>query len=620
MTAFHRVVPFHNNYVAEDDDDCSHTRTPPAEAEPPSMQLADEAEQRCRSELDGWLQAKFRETQRSVIGHVEMLHKALLLEVLEQVNGSCGLKEEGSPLCPLPPRSQHESNVSSAKFPRSPQSQRIQRTQSPKSPKSIVSYAKFSEDAEETDVVDKKLKKTNLELRCSNTGQDLGQILGELSGEVKTDGSAQGSKTDIGAVFRSLSMQKLRATVRMGESIPQSMFASLEKFVNGVEFEFIFATAIMLNTLTMAMNFQYDGLQTGYELQYQAYEQSAEDAWPMVADVLKVFDRCFTILFTFELGARFLANRWRWFWSMWSYIDCTIVIVAWTSWIYGDLGINPTFVRLMRFGKLLRLVRVVRFNSFLDSLKIIVLSIKSSFNTLFWSLCILLLIQCVAGMFISNLVEGFIKDETKDVELRRQVFGYYGTFWRSIITMFEITFANWPTTCWLLVDHVNEALGVFFLVYRCAIGFAVLSVIQAVFIQQTMKTAQLDEEFSAEMKNRERTKFVERLMKVYERLDTNQDGVISWDEFMPILDDQSIKAALASVEIEPREVETLFRLLDDGDGQVSVDEFIEGMTRLKGQARAVDLMVVLNLTKRLAAKFDSNKGSIQEGHQPLLYQ
>merc|ERR1712113_669843 len=119
-------------------------------------------------------------------------------------------------------------------------------------------------------------------------------------------------------------------------------------------------------------------------------------------------------------------------------------------------------------------------------------SIAASYNILFWSLVVMVLIQTVAGMFMTQLVEGFINNDESPMDARRQVFRYYGTFWRSTITMFEITFANWAPACRLLVDEVHELFGLFFLIYRCTIGFAVLSVIQAVFIQQTMRAAQFD--------------------------------------------------------------------------------------------------------------------------------
>ena len=37
----------------------------------------------------------------------------------------------------------------------------------------------------------------------------------------------------------------------------------------------------------------------------------------------------------------------------------------------------------------------------------------------------------------------------------------------------EILFANWSPPCRVLVDNVSEWFSIFFLVYRCIIGFAV---------------------------------------------------------------------------------------------------------------------------------------------------
>merc|ERR1719433_2205320 len=122
-------------------------------------------------------------------------------------------------------------------------------------------------------------------------------------------------------------------------------------------------------------------------------------------------------------------------------------------------------------------------------------------------------------MMLVQMVDPFMKNESEPIELRRQVFGYYGTFWRSMVTMFEITFANWAPPCRLLLDNVSEGFGFFFLIYRCMIGFAVLSVIQAVFIQQTMQAAQADDDFVLEEKERQKTKYAEKLRKIFDKMD-----------------------------------------------------------------------------------------------------
>eukprot|EP00972_Heterocapsa_arctica_P100636 14838257-Heterocapsa_arctica.AAC.1 len=77
--------------------------------------------------------------------------------------------------------------------------------------------------------------------------------------------------------------------------------------------------------------------------------------------------------------------------------------------------------------------------------------------------------------------------------------------------MFEVTFANWAPPCRLLLDHVSEGFGLFFLIYRCTVGFAILNVIQAVFIQQTMKTVQQDENLLMQQATKNKEKYAEKM-------------------------------------------------------------------------------------------------------------
>lgn len=51
-------------------------------------------------------------------------------------------------------------------------------------------------------------------------------------------------------------------------------------------------------------------------------------------------------------------------------------------------------------------------------------------------------------------------------------------------------------------------------------------------------------------------------------------------------------------------------MLDDGDGQITYEEFIIGVSRLKGQARAVDLIAKHFDTKRIYQVFLDWGGSL----------
>merc|ERR1712008_196450 len=74
-------------------------------------------------------------------------------------------------------------------------------------------------------------------------------------------------------------------------------------------------------------------------------------------------------------------------------------------------------------------------------------------------------------------------------ENRKEVYKYYGSFARSMLTMFEITLGNWIVPARALVENVSEWYMLFFLAHKMIIGFSVVSVITAVFIQETFKVA-----------------------------------------------------------------------------------------------------------------------------------
>ncbi|CAK9069020.1 unnamed protein product [Durusdinium trenchii] len=92
-------------------------------------------------------------------------------------------------------------------------------------------------------------------------------------------------------------------------------------------------------------------------------------------------------------------------------------------------------------------------------------------------------------MFVGYLVMDFLEKEGTPDDVRRQIYRYYGTFTYTILTMFEVIFANWPIPCRLLVDYVDEWFSLYFIIYRCVVG--VLSAIRESPVAM-FKQAQLD--------------------------------------------------------------------------------------------------------------------------------
>jgi len=283
------------------------------------------------------------------------------------------------------------------------------------------------------------------------------------------------------------------------------------------------------------------------------------------------------------LGCRYF-QKWD------SYLDMTVVAVALVAWSTEQADVvNATALRLLRLVKLVRFFRVVKITKILGSLQLLLQAIQSSVSTLFWSVLVLIIVQCIVGMTVSQLLQPWFRDESIKLERRQKVYRYYGTFTYAIITMFEVHLANWTPACRVLIDEVNQWFGLILVVYRCLAGFAILSVINAVFIQRTMKVAQNNSEIMLMQKQKDQEVYQRRLRDVFEKMDTSGDGKLSRQEVNEMLENPVMKTWVACLEMDAKDFEVLFELFDDGDGLITAEEFLIGTSRLRGGSKNIDM-------------------------------
>merc|ERR1719401_1180545 len=76
---------------------------------------------------------------------------------------------------------------------------------------------------------------------------------------------------------------------------------------------------------------------------------------------------------------------------------------------------------------------------------------------------------------------------------------------------------------------------------------------------------------------------------MFQEFDENKDGKLSWKEFKASFRKESMTNQWLLLDFEPQECKELFDLLDDGDGEIMLEEFFEGLSRMRGQAQAKDI-------------------------------
>ena len=99
-------------------------------------------------------------------------------------------------------------------------------------------------------------------------------------------------------------------------------------------------------------------------------------------------------------------------------------------------------------------------------------------------------------------------------------------------------------------------------------------------------------------KERDIAVYTRKVKNLFHTLDTSGDGNIDQDEFAQLVDSPMLKFWMSQLELEYHDLLSLFDYLDNGDGEITLVEFIEGATRLRGSAKALDIW-------RMEAKVES---------------
>jgi len=148
----------------------------------------------------------------------------------------------------------------------------------------------------------------------------------------------------------------------------------------------------------------------------------------------------------------------------------------------------------------------------------------------------------------------------------------------------------WPNYFRPLIEKVSGWYALFAVAYVTLVVFAVIRIITAIFLKQTLQAANSDMEMMVNEKRTTNQKTMEKMAGVFKALDIHGTGKIALEEFSIVMSNPDVKAWMSLLDLEVHDVESLFYLLDDGDGQITYEEFIPGIMRLKGQARSLDVV------------------------------
>jgi len=370
--------------------------------------------------------------------------------------------------------------------------------------------------------------------------------------------------------------------------------------IDGPYFEVFWGCIIVISAILMAMEMQYRGIQNGMLVEYRNYDTDASALWPWADDLFAVSEWILGSMFTVELLLKLLAQgRFFFIEDIWNWIDM-LIVGSWLVTAIGsaDVGFNPALLRTFRLMRLLRLLKLLGMISIFDSLYLMTTAIKGSLSVLLWAVLVLTVVEMLLACLLQAMVEDYIRaPENRGTVAGMEVYRHFGSFARSMLTMFEMTLGNWIIPCRALVENVSEWYMLFFLFHKFIIGFSVVSVITGVFIQETFKVATSDDLIMLHTKARELKKHESKMRLLFESADADGDGTLDRSEFIQVMDGDTkgtVKKWLSSMGLDVEDTALLFDLINGGDGELDAHELVIGAGKLKGAARSIDLNVFMS--------------------------
>eukprot|EP00747_Dinoflagellata_sp_TGD_P136118 gnl/TRDRNA2_/TRDRNA2_175522_c1_seq12.p1 gnl/TRDRNA2_/TRDRNA2_175522_c1~~gnl/TRDRNA2_/TRDRNA2_175522_c1_seq12.p1 ORF type:complete len:566 (-),score=108.41 gnl/TRDRNA2_/TRDRNA2_175522_c1_seq12:495-2192(-) len=353
------------------------------------------------------------------------------------------------------------------------------------------------------------------------------------------------------------------------------------KLVKSSAFDYCSVSAILLNALLI-------GVQTDYTARHLVSSEPF---------AFRVADEIFCMCFTLELALRMLAHGFNEFlfgeFARWHMFDVMVVsmqiseqILPFAMKCLGAAKVMP-FLRMMRLLRLLRILRTGRLLHLVVPLRMLVVSITSSFRFLGWTLCALLLQTYICGIIITDVVtEKRLTQSRSESEHDEKLEDLWGTLDRSMLTLYQIITEGVPWGETLDPLRGIPMITLLFVLYVAFAVFALMNIVTGLFVHTAMKIA--DDE--------KKHLLAHEMQKTFLKLDSDRSGQVSFEEFNDFLSDPNMQVYLHQMDIDPKRIDrhVVFALMDDDQsGQIDGEELIAGFMSLNGQARRLDVAALM---------------------------
>jgi hypothetical protein len=333
------------------------------------------------------------------------------------------------------------------------------------------------------------------------------------------------------------------------------------------------------------------------------------------------------MIFVLELSLRLFAFGMRFFdmfgWR-WNLFDLVVVILQVIETLVNIIVIRVSgeelsgyafdfsILRVFRILRLVRIVRVIRAMRFVEDLRTLIHSVFGSFRPFFWFIMMMLLLIYISAVQFTQIVSDYKIDLNKnnpaDAKAIEELDEYFGSLSRAILSLFASVSGgvDWQVVLDPLIDNISPLLGIVFCAFISFAVFALLNVVTGIFVQSAMTAARQSNE----------SYVVTHVKELFRDADADGSGTLTRKEFESQVNTKPMREYFKHLDIDISEANSLFNLLDsNGDGGVSLDEFVNVSLRLRGEARALEMEVLKRTVAELLKKQEGATDMLEHVHR-----
>lgn len=379
--------------------------------------------------------------------------------------------------------------------------------------------------------------------------------------------------------------------------------------IDSVWFELFINITILLNAIFIAVVTDY-------------LARSMKEDAGLVGKLIEVL---FISIFVAEVCLKFAVHRFDLFrltcrdgsrnrMFYWNVFDFSVIFVQLLEIILDHANVQTELVpgistcRMLRILRMLRIVRAIKLVGLFTDLRNIVHSVTHSLPLFLWSVIALLLVTFLWSVLFTHLVWDHrlqcLADATGVLECKGdgELIKRFGTLDRSILSLLMAVTGgvDWGDLYELFNYLNNPVLGnSAYLAYVLFALLALQNVITGIFFDTASRKGKDEAELIA----------LSLARAVFADADRDNSGKISREDFERVLEHRHVESFFEALELHAEEGAALFDLLDaSGDGTISSDEFFGGCLKVKGAAKALDLLV---LAREVSSMCSNNAQEIQ---------